>query len=622
MQFNGVSCNLYFIEKTDIYFQTVTDEVFLAWCNWLDRDLKGTFYKSNEVEPVGKNRIARDALYTKAEKKRIKPTAECCKMYAMNNKDCYAVLDILSDKNMQRILQEVDVTGLSLYDSILYQISHDRKYKAYDFHRQIGYYMARWHDICAPIAKLGVFGKDSYESLIKNLFYGYSYPKVFVVISTITKMWNVSVDLVTPKKGLVKCFHNQPKADIVIVHNDQKDLESLYTATKGSGINWRPVKGVDWSNEIKSVSNVKVAAQFAEKKFRSRTARTIMEEYRGVSDSLKDMKTDLVKFHQEMKAMKSKIDVWSKNVNLMESRQAQLRIKLTELGVNINSFSEQSSFVPGFHELCSTADSSLGVSSPAKAPTTLPADNSLGAPSHTKAPTTLLADSSLGVLPSVNSLAAPSPAVTTSTTETLGEPPAECTGEIISTIAEIHSTSSDSTPETSTPQATPELEVLKTISGDKPRSQQESNIALLHAYGWSAKTSTNTTTTTLTLPTTFAVPTVVNTLSTTPTISTAQAGIINVGGQSFIIPTATASTSMLTPSASASVAGRSLRWGRVLKGTHKFFCHRCNQGFTQKADCTRHEDSDCPMLDPEEKKPMIVTLVELKNPQSSTSKNI
>ena len=148
MQFNGVSCNLYFTENIDIYFQTVTDEVFLVWCLWLDSDLKGTFHRSNQVEPINKNRIARDALYTPAEKKKIKPTAECSKMYAMNNKDCYSVLDVLADKSIQRILQEVDVTAMSLYDSILYQVSHDRKYKSYELHRQIAYYMVRWPDVC------------------------------------------------------------------------------------------------------------------------------------------------------------------------------------------------------------------------------------------------------------------------------------------------------------------------------------------------------------------------------------------------------------------------------------------------------------------------------------------
>ena len=256
MQFNGVSCNLYFTENIDIYFQTVPDKVFLAWCLWLDSDLKGTFHRSNQVEPMNKNRIARDALYTPAEKKKIKPTAECSKMYAMNNKDCYSVLDVLADKSIQWILQEVDVTAMSLYDSILYQVSHDRKYKSYELHRQIAFYMVRWPDICAPLVKDRMSPNDTYESLIKNIFYGFTFPLTYVVIAVISKMRNVFIDLITPRKGLVKCFHDRPKAHIVLVHNDQRDLESLFTATKGSDPEWRLVKEVNWSNTIKSVSNV------------------------------------------------------------------------------------------------------------------------------------------------------------------------------------------------------------------------------------------------------------------------------------------------------------------------------------------------------------------------------
>ena len=295
-------------------------------------------------------------------------------MYARSNKDCNLVLDVLGDKSLQRILQEVDVTAMSVYDSILYQVSHDRKYKSYDLHRQIGYYMVRWPDVCAPLVKARMLPNDTYESFVKNIFYGYTFPLAYVVIAVITKMWNVSIDLITPRKGLVKCFHNEPKAHIVIVHNDQRDLESLYTATKGSDPEWRPVKGVDWSNTIKSVSNVKLASNFAEKKYRARTARVIMGDYNAVSDSLKTMKTELVGFHQEMKSMESKIQIWSRNVNLMESRQSQLRLKLMDLGVNISSFSEQGTFMEGFQELISTpatssatpTTASLGAPTPAK----------------------------------------------------------------------------------------------------------------------------------------------------------------------------------------------------------------------------------------------------------------
>ena len=369
-------------------------------------------------------------------------------MYARSNKDCNLVLDVLGDKSLQRILQEVDVTAMSVYDSILYQVSHDRKYKNYDLHRQIGYYMVRWPDVCAPLVKARMLPNDTYESFVKNIFYGYTFPPAYVVIAVITKMWNVSFDLITPRKGLVKCFHNEPKAHIVIVHNDQRDLESLYTATKGSDPEWRPVKGVDWSNTIKSVSNVKLASNFAEKKYCARTARAIMGNYNAVSDSLKTMKTELVGFHQEMKSMESKIQIWSRNVNLMESRQSQLRLKLMDLGVNISSFSEQGTFMEGFQELISTPATSSAT------PTTA----SLGAPTPASSSAT----------PTTASFGAPTTATSSGTSTTdidntlLGSPPAAFTSKkdnAVSTTAEVHA---ESTAET-----TEKLEVVKTVEGEE-----------------------------------------------------------------------------------------------------------------------------------------------------------
>ena len=554
MQFNGVSCNLYFTENVDIYFQTVTDEIFLAWCLWLDSDLKGTFHRSNQVEPINENRIARDALYTPAEKKKIKLTAECSKMYTMSKKDCYSVLDVLGDKRLQRILQEVDVTAMSVYDSILYQVSHDHKYKSYDLHRQIGYYMVRWPDVCVPLVKARMLPNDTYESFVKNIFYGFTFRPAYVVIAVITKMWNVSIDLITPRKGLVKCFHNEPKAHIVIVHNDQRDLESLYTATKGSDPEWRPVKGVNWSNTIKSVSNVKLASNFAEKKYRACTARAIMADYNAVSDSLKTMKTELVGFHQEMKSIESKIQIWSRNVNLMELRQSQLRLKLMDLGVNITSFSNQGTFVEGFQELISTPAGYSGAPTPVSS-SGIPTAASLGAPtpaSSSATPTT----ASLGApttatssgTPTTITLGAPTADNSSSSTPTtdidntsLGSPPAAFTSKkdnAVSTTAEVHA---ESTAET-----TEELEVVKTVEGEEtPRT--EANLAVMQALGWPKKStrtpssSTDTGATTGTLTASAAVSFILN-LPPLPVLPTAP---------NFNFPTVSAGTAAatsLTPS--------------------------------------------------------------------------
>ena len=46
----------------------------------------------------------------------------------------------------------------------------------------------------------------------------------------------------------------------------------------------------------------------------------------------------------------------------------------------------------------------------------------------------------------------------------------------------------------------------------------------------------------------------------------------------------------------------SVRWGKTLKGVHKFWCFRCQWPFTKKNDCTWHEEENCPMLDKSQKK--------------------
>ena len=108
-------------------------------------------------------------------------------------------------------------------------------------------------------------------------------------------------------------------------------------------------------------------------------ARAIMADYNTVSDSLKTMKTELVRFHQEMKSMESKIQIWSRNVNLMESRQSQLHLKLMDLGVNITSFSNQGTFVEGFQELILTPAGYSGALTPVSS-AGIPTTASLGAP--------------------------------------------------------------------------------------------------------------------------------------------------------------------------------------------------------------------------------------------------
>ena len=62
--------------------------------------------------------------------------------------------------------------------------------------------------------------------------------------------------------------------------------------------------------------------------------------------------------------------------------------------------------------------------------------------------------------------------------------------------------------------------------------------------------------------------------------------IINVGGQNVLI----------SGSGPGSVGSSSVHYGKILKGTHKFFCPRCRRPFTQTESLTRHMAENCPQV--------------------------
>ena len=106
-----------------IYFQNVSEDVMKTSINFLEPCYRGVNKESKEFEPVGQNKIERDAMYTPDEKKKLKPGKDCRLMYAANNKDARKVVNYLSDLS-GRILVPCDLTADSMLEAILHQISH------------------------------------------------------------------------------------------------------------------------------------------------------------------------------------------------------------------------------------------------------------------------------------------------------------------------------------------------------------------------------------------------------------------------------------------------------------------------------------------------------------------
>ena len=248
-----------------IEYVKLLEDVFNAWCLCLEPQYKGPFKQSSDVDPISKNKVESDCIYSPAEKKSLKPTKACMDMYAINNKDAATVVELLMG-DYGRELHPVPVTAYSFCDAFLVQVSHDRfKYKALELLQQIAFYMVQFPDKCYPIAKK-FLGDDSYESYIKNVFHGTKYIDVEVVTAVITMMWNVSINIVYPNKGSIPFYHPDRQPDIVMVNNQMQNPENYFCSTKPKNERWRPMKGKDWSNQIKNLSNVKNAHTAAEKK--------------------------------------------------------------------------------------------------------------------------------------------------------------------------------------------------------------------------------------------------------------------------------------------------------------------------------------------------------------------
>ncbi|MCG8623465.1 MAG: hypothetical protein MJE68_15915, partial [Proteobacteria bacterium] len=114
-----------------------------------------------------------------------------------------------------------------------------------------------------------------------------------------------------------------------------------------------------------------------------------------------------------------------------------------------------------------------------------------------------------------------------------------------------------------------------------------------------------------TISTTGAVPPIPSSTTSTPTgqivqLSAAQIGqlitprgqpvggvqqILSIGGQNILV----------SGSGPGVVGNLSLRYGKILKGSHKYFCSKCQRPFTQKESLKRHELENCPTLDKKQK---------------------
>ena len=227
-----------------------------------------------------------------------------------------------------------------------------------------------------------------------------------------------------------------------------------------------------------------------------------------------------------------------KNVSAMEVKQTVLRLRLMELGVDVGSLQKSGPAIEGLHFTSEIPVSTIS--------------------------TTAMA--TVSTLPDFDQ-------ATSSTV-----------------VADIHPVPPTSTTVSSTvSQLVAQTSTVATVSQSVAQTSTAATVSQLAAQ-------TSTTATVANLSTGQIIPLSAAQISQLITPGSSAVGgpqqILNIGGQNVLV----------SGSGLGTIGGSSVRYGKILKGVHKYFCARCKRPFTQKESLTHHEQENCPQLDPASKK--------------------
>ena len=301
---------------------------------------------------------------------------------------------------------------------------------------------------------------------------------------------------------------------------------------------------------IGAVKNVKNAHDSATKALRTRLVNKVVTDFNEVTSAIEDMKLKLADYQSDFEKIIEKINKCSSNMNELEAKQIVLCSKMIALGVHSSTLTKTGKAIEGIHYTCTTAQTEA-LLQPA-------------APSQPAAPLQ------------------PTPSTTVLTTSSVVPPQTASTTEVDTSsttiMADVHvsaTPSGVSTPSTSTIPAVSTMSALAVPAVSATPSTLGFSLPIL-------STPAN-------MPSTPVGALSVGAHQAMSLGSGVVGGpqqILNIGGHNVLIAGSKPST----------VGGLSIRYGKILRGVHCFFC-KCGRPFTTKADLTRHEKDNCPLLD-------------------------
>ena len=279
----------------------------------------------------------------------------------------------------------------------------------------------------------------------------------------------------------------------------------------------------------------------------------VLQDFNDVTDSIEDMKDKLSKCQDQIQKIMDKASDCSSSLTKLQAEQSVLRAKMVALGVDTSKLSKCGHVVPGVHFTQKVVQQ--------------PTTSTTKAVEHSTAET-----AEMGLPPTTSAMGLPP---TTSamglspTTSSMGLPPTTTT-----ISAEIHSAPPD------TPEETTQSTQVASSSVATTETPQTTQVIVASSSVATAQTPQSSQ---------AAIPASTSAVTISSFVGEPQQ-IVNIGGQNVLIAGSGPST----------IGGLSIRYRKILKGQHKFFCV-CKHPFTTQADLNRHLRENCPMTEKKQK---------------------
>ena len=191
---------------------------------WMPETLLGDFKLCSDIDPENRRVLKVNEVYKTGESKGMSMLMK--QMFLKSKADFEMIEQML--KPLKRSVVPTPMDGECFYKSILNQIDAPADYTTAMLRKQLAFHGCKYYEVFEDLKPYLL--DQTYESFLKNTFYGYSYAGIAESV-ILSHMWNVRISIVAADLPPQHVFHDGSECELVLVHNGREGSDGHFSGT-------------------------------------------------------------------------------------------------------------------------------------------------------------------------------------------------------------------------------------------------------------------------------------------------------------------------------------------------------------------------------------------------------